>query len=115
MSINMTGFGQGNVFLNGVHVTYFNLQFGECYRPPGGVNAHGTCDTYIWDRCDKPTQDCYHVPPEWIKDSNELLVWSNPKLPANVSAIQPSLASLVYRVDPPEMAKLLTGVIDVVV
>ena len=41
MSINMTGFGQGNLFLNGVHVVYFNLQFGECFHPPGGVNFHG--------------------------------------------------------------------------
>jgi hypothetical protein len=25
MSINMSGFGQGNLFLNGIHVVYFNL------------------------------------------------------------------------------------------
>lgn len=35
MSLNMTGFGAGNVFLNGVHVSYFDLTFGECFHPPG--------------------------------------------------------------------------------
>ena len=23
------------------------------------------CLGYVKERCDKPTQDCYHVPPEW--------------------------------------------------
>jgi hypothetical protein len=35
VSVNMTGFGQGNLFVNSHHVAYFNLQFGECFRPPG--------------------------------------------------------------------------------
>jgi len=103
VSFNMTGFGQGNLFLNGVHVVYFNLQNGECFSPPGGVNGHGSCFSYILERCDKPTQDCYHVPPEWIQDQNEVLVWSDSKLPPNVTAIHPELASVVYRVDPPSI------------
>jgi hypothetical protein len=41
---------QGNLFLNGVHVVYFNLEDGECFNPPGGVNFHGSvriqCSTY---------------------------------------------------------------------
>jgi hypothetical protein len=41
---------------------------GECFSPPGGVNNHGSCLGYVKERCGKPTQDCYHVPPEWIKD-----------------------------------------------
>jgi hypothetical protein len=111
VSVNMTGFGQGNLFLNGVHVAYFNLQFGECFHAPGGVNAHGSCDTYIWERCDRPTQDCYHVPPSWLSDgANEMLVWSNPKLPPNVTAIDPSLASVVYRVDPPALRRQIRSV-----
>merc|ERR1711934_882410 len=61
VSLNLTGFGEGNAFLNGIQLTYFSLQYGECFAPPGGVNPHGSCDTYIWDRCDKPTQDCYHI------------------------------------------------------
>merc|ERR1712096_317569 len=93
--------------LNGIHVGYFNLEFGECYRPPGGVNPHGNCDTYIWARCDKPTQDCYHIPPEWIQEQNDLLVWSNPRLPVNVSVVDPSLATIVYRVDPPEVQEFI--------
>jgi hypothetical protein len=109
VSINMTGFGQGNLFLNGVHVTYFNLEFGECFSPPGGVNPHGSCDTYIWERCGKPTQDCYHVPPEWLQDENEMLVWSDARLPANVSGVLPGLTSVVYRVDPPEVSALLSS------
>ena len=101
VSFNLTGFGQGNLFINGVHVVYFNLENGECFHAPGGVNGHGSCFSYILERCDKPTQDCYHVPPEWIHDQNEVLVWSDSKLPANVTAIAPELASVVYRVDPP--------------
>ena len=105
LSLNLTGFGQGNVFLNDIHVSYFNLQFGECFAPPGGVNPHGSCDTYIRERCDKPTQDCYHVPPSWISDQNELLVWNEANLPANVTDINPNLASIVYRVDPPDVRR----------
>ena len=41
------------------------------------------------------------VPPEWIQEQNEMLVWSDSKLPTNVTAIDPSLASVVYRADPP--------------
>jgi hypothetical protein len=109
MSINMTGFGQGNLFLNGVHVVYFNLQFGECFRPPGGVNFHGACLGYVKERCDKPTQDCYHVPPEWIADENEMLIFSQAKLPPNVTSINPELLSVVYRVDPPQYRHILAG------
>ena len=98
---------QGNVFLNGIHVSYFNLQFGECFAPPGGVNPHGSCDTYIRARCDKPTQDCYHVPPSWISDQNELLVWNEATLPANVTDINPNLAAVVYRVDPPDVLRAI--------
>jgi hypothetical protein len=86
--------------MNGVHVAYFNLQFGECFSPPGGVNHHGSCLTYFWSRCDKPTQDCYHVPPEWLQDHNEMLVWSEATLPVNVTAINPERVSVAYRVDP---------------
>lgn len=99
VSVNLTGFGQGNVFLNGKHLSFFNLQYGECFAPPGGVNPHGNCDTYISQACDRPTQDCYHIPPSWFEDDNELLVWSDHKLPPNVTEIQPSLASIVYRTD----------------
>ena len=139
VSINMTGFGQGNLFVNGVHVAYFNLQDGECFHPPGGVNNHGSClgcvgpgargeirhqgsvvgvcvdvcvarlfcrssrHRYIKERCDKPTQDCYHVAPEWLHRGgaeNEILVFSQSNLPTNVTNIDPALASIVYRVDP---------------
>jgi hypothetical protein len=90
----MSGFGQGNLFLNGRHLVVFDLTYGECYAPPGGVNPHGNCDTYVWERCDQPTQDCYHAPPSWLVDGdNELLVWSESKLPANVTrTIEPARA-----------------------
>ena len=101
LSVNLTGFGQGNLFLNGVHVVYFNLEDGECFKPPGGVNGHGSCLGYVKERCDKPTQDCYHVPPEWLADENEMLVWSDARLPTNITGIDPYLTSVVYRVDPP--------------
>lgn len=113
VSVNLTGFGQGNLFLNGVHVAYFNLEDGSCASPPGGVNGHGSCLGYIESRCGKPTQDCYHVPPEWLTKSqgtmlagaNEMMVWSDPKLPNNVTKINPSLTSVVYRVDPPSIRR----------
>jgi hypothetical protein len=102
MSVNLTGFGTGNMFLNGVHVVYFDLTYGECFRAPGGVNFHGSCLSYVESRCDKPTQDCYHVPPEWIAaGTNEMLVWSESKLPLNITVIEPSHTSVVYRVDGP--------------
>ena len=63
------------------------------------MNPHGSCDTCIWDRCDKPTQDCYHIPPEMIQDKNELLVWNDHKLPPNVTVIDPTLVTVVYRTD----------------
>lgn len=103
VSVNLTGFGQGNLFLNGVHVVYFNLQDGSCAKPPGGVNGHGACLGYVQSRCGKPTQDCYHVPPEWLADENEMLIWSDQRLPPNVTRIDPSLANVVYRVDPPHI------------
>ena len=37
----MTGFGEGYLFVNGIHVAYYNLEFGSCADPPGGVNTHG--------------------------------------------------------------------------
>ena len=110
VSVNLTGFGQGNLFLNGVHVAYFNLEDGSCANPPGGVNGHGSCLGYVESRCGKPTQDTYHVPPEWLVKSsagqsdgamNEMMVWSDPRLPNNVTEIDPRQASVVYRVDPP--------------
>lgn len=120
VSVNLTGFGQGNLFLNGVHVAYFNIEDGSCASPPGGVNGHGSCLGYVESRCGKPTQDTYHVPPEWlVKPSaaaaphggkittaaavNEMMVWSDPKLPNNVTQIDPALVSVVYRVDPPKL------------
>lgn len=118
VSVNLTGFGQGNLFLNGVHVAYFNLEDGSCASPPGGVNGHGSCLGYIESRCGKPTQDCYHVPPEWLVKTqarsfdhgtdnqiNEMLVWSDPRLPNNVTEINPSMTSVVYRVDPPKVRR----------
>ena len=42
------------------------------------------------------------MPPSWLRDGvNELLVWSSATLPLNVTRIRPTLASVVYRVDPP--------------
>lgn len=128
MSVNLTGFGQGmyskicshewymfdatpalagNMFLNGVHVTFFDLAYGECFHPPGGVNNHGSCLTYLRQLCDKPTQSTYHVPPEWIADQNEMLIFSSDTLPSNVTRVDPSLASVVYRVDPPSLLRKL--------
>lgn len=102
LSVNLSGFGQGNLFVDGEHVAAFDLAFGECFAPPGGVNPHGNCDTYVWSRCDRPTQDCYHVPPSWLVDGdNVVLVWNSATLPQNVTTVQPALASVVYRVDPP--------------
>mmetsp|Transcript_8167 Transcript_8167/g.24150 ORF Transcript_8167/g.24150 Transcript_8167/m.24150 type:complete len:109 (+) Transcript_8167:82-408(+) len=98
------------MFLNGVHVTYFDLTNGECYRPPGGVNNHGSCLTYLWQLCDKPTQSAYHVPPEWIASRNEMLVFNSDKLPDNVTKVDPSVASIVYRVDPPSILRTLAPI-----
>jgi len=113
VSVNLTGFGQGNLFVNGVHVVYFNLADGSCAKPPGGVNGHGACLGYIQSRCGKPTQDCYHVAPEWLLKGagakNEMLVWSEAKLPANVTAIDPSEASVVFRQDPPQWRHVLSS------
>jgi hypothetical protein len=39
-----------------------------------------------------------------------MLVWSNPQLPPNVTAIDPSLASVVYRVDPPPLRRQINDV-----
>ena len=103
ISVNMTGFGQGNLFLNGVHIAFFSLQDGGCDEPPGGVNSHGSCLGYVASRCGRPTQDCYHVPPEWVRRNgveNTILVWSDVKMPPNVSHVDTDLARVVYRVDP---------------
>ena len=34
-------------------------------------------------------QDCYHVPPEWIADENELLVFNNGELPVSARLVRP--------------------------
>jgi hypothetical protein len=72
------------------------------------------CLEYVQSRCDKPTQDTYHVPPEWLVKStaeggllregtNEMMVWSNAKMPNNITTIDPTGAWVAYRVDPPKI------------
>ena len=98
--ISDSGFGSGNVFINGVHLAPYDLRFGSCAKPPKGGFGNWPDATYVWEMCERPSQDCYHVPPEWLQDNNVILVWSEPKLPPNVTAINPKLASIVYRIDP---------------
>ena len=122
VSVNLTGFGQGNLFMNGVHVAYFNIEDGSCANPPGGVNHHGSCLGYVESRCGKPTQDTYHVAPEWLVKTtaeggllredggmNEMMVWSDPKMPNNVTKIDPSGAWVAFRVDPPKIRAQVEG------
>jgi hypothetical protein len=101
-SINMTGFGQGNLFLNGHHVAYFDLVDGACSHPPKGGFGNWPGASYVPGACGVPTQDCYHVPPEWLHyspqgETNELMVWNEAKMPHNVSTINPDRSSIVYR------------------
>ena len=70
--------------------------------------AHGTTNRHP----PQPTQDCYHIPPEWLQPQNELLVWSESKFPTNVTAIDPALASVVYRVDPPEVRAMVDDIVE---
>ena len=42
-----------------------------------------------------------------VSDENELLVWNEAKLPANVTEINPNLATIVYRVDPPDVLRAI--------
>ena len=72
--------------------------------------SSGACLGYVKERCDKPTQDCYHVPPEWIADENEMLIFSQATLPPNVTSINPDLLSVVYRVDPPQYRHIVASI-----
>ena len=76
----MSGFGSGNLFVNGEHLGYFNLapsNSSKCSK--GGFGCWPDGD-YVPGGSGKPTQDCYHIPPEWLIVSggkeNELLVWN---------------------------------------
>jgi hypothetical protein len=110
LSVNLTGFVQGNLFLNGIHVAFYDLVLGNCSKPPHGEFGYWCADGYVPGRCGLPTQDTYHIPPEWVLDQNELLVWSNPTpTPTpkpwgpryrNGTTVDVALARVVYRVDP---------------
>jgi hypothetical protein len=65
-SVNMSGFSSGNVFINGHHLAYFNLAEGSCTKcAKGGFGCWPDGD-YVPLSCGRPTQDMYHVPPEWL-------------------------------------------------
>ena len=77
-SVNMSGFASGNVFVNGHNLGYFNLAAGNCSKcSKGGFGCWPDGD-YVPGGCGRPTQDMYHVPPEWLNAgrNNELLVWN---------------------------------------
>ena len=65
--------------MNGHHLGYFNLVRGNCsVCAKGGFGCWPNGD-YVPGRCNAPTQDVYHVPPEWLRRAsaeNELLVWN---------------------------------------
>ena len=66
LSVNMSGFGSGNLFVNGQHLAYFNLAPGNSSKcSKGGFGCWPDGD-YVPGWSGKPTQDCYHIPPEWL-------------------------------------------------
>ena len=84
ISINLTGFSAGNLFVNGHHVAYFNLAPGDCSDCAKGEFGCWPMGTYTPTMCGKPTQQYYAVPPEWLVTrsgdgdggDNELLVFN---------------------------------------
>jgi hypothetical protein len=77
ISINMSGFSAGNLFVNGHHAGYFNLCAGNCSLCAKGGFGCWPMGSYVPMQCGKATQDCYAVPPEWLmKTDNEVLVFN---------------------------------------
>ena len=47
-----------------------------------------------------------------MQDHNQMLVWSDSKLPTNVTMINPEFASVVYRVDPPHIGAQVAALVQ---
>jgi hypothetical protein len=65
--INATGLNQGHMYVNGRDIGRYWLIEGNCSY------GYGCQVHYFPDRCGKPTQDLYHIPPDWLTDGDNLL------------------------------------------
>eukprot|EP01113_Clastostelium_recurvatum_P016377 TRINITY_DN1935_c0_g1_i2.p1 TRINITY_DN1935_c0_g1~~TRINITY_DN1935_c0_g1_i2.p1 ORF type:complete len:730 (-),score=170.45 TRINITY_DN1935_c0_g1_i2:65-2254(-) len=73
-ALDMTGMGKGQVWVNGNHLgRYWLIQAGQGQCAPcvyAGGYSGGDCRT----GCGEPSQRYYHVPRDWLKASDNLLV-----------------------------------------